>query len=152
MRTIDPQDLSITFFQSSNPVSILRKSISGRHRPVRVADGPMTARCRFTLNASWEGFFQPHLALKYIIYHQTDHSKRKGVKCTDLDRFAHQHSYYLLLHSAEINDSVSGKLIRLHEYADCIRCPQNVLHLKLIFHNITKTRLFKYTENFTIKK
>ena len=32
----------------SIPVSILRKSISGRHRPVRVADGPMTARCRFT--------------------------------------------------------------------------------------------------------
>ena len=32
----------------SHPVSILRKSISGRHRPVRVADGPMTARCRFT--------------------------------------------------------------------------------------------------------
>ena len=30
------------------PVSILRKSISGRHWPVRVADGPMTARCRFT--------------------------------------------------------------------------------------------------------
>ena len=30
------------------PVSILRKSISGCHRPVRVADGPMTARCRFT--------------------------------------------------------------------------------------------------------
>ena len=37
------------------PVSILRKSISGRHRPVRVADGPMTARCRFTQNASWVG-------------------------------------------------------------------------------------------------
>ena len=32
----------------SNPGSILRKSISGRYRPVRVADGPMTARCRFT--------------------------------------------------------------------------------------------------------
>ena len=32
----------------SNPVSILCKSIPGRHRPVRVADGPMTARCRFT--------------------------------------------------------------------------------------------------------
>ena len=30
------------------PVSILLKSISGRHRPVRVADGPMMARCRFT--------------------------------------------------------------------------------------------------------
>ena len=33
---------------SNSPVSILRKSILGRHRPVRVADGPMTARCRFT--------------------------------------------------------------------------------------------------------
>ena len=30
------------------PISILPKSISDRHRPVRVADGPMTARCRFT--------------------------------------------------------------------------------------------------------
>ena len=30
------------------PVSILRKSISDRHRPVRVADGPMTVRYRFT--------------------------------------------------------------------------------------------------------
>ena len=37
------EELNMTF-----PVSILRKSISGRHRPVRVADGPMTARCRFT--------------------------------------------------------------------------------------------------------
>ena len=33
---------------SIDPVSILRKSISDRHRPVRVADGPMMARCRFT--------------------------------------------------------------------------------------------------------
>ena len=30
-----------------NPVSILRKSISGRHRPVSYPDGPMTARYRF---------------------------------------------------------------------------------------------------------
>ena len=30
------------------PVSILRKSISGRHRPVSYPDGPMTARYRFT--------------------------------------------------------------------------------------------------------
>ena len=29
------------------PVSILHKSIAGRYRPVRVADGPITARCRF---------------------------------------------------------------------------------------------------------
>ena len=35
------------------PVSILRKSISGRHRPVRVADVTITARYRFTSDASW---------------------------------------------------------------------------------------------------
>ena len=37
-----------TWKVSTIPVSILRKFISGCHRPVRVADGPMTARCRFT--------------------------------------------------------------------------------------------------------
>ena len=35
------------------PASILYKSIAGRCRPVRVADGPITARCRFIKNASW---------------------------------------------------------------------------------------------------
>ena len=35
------------------PVSILYKSIAGRYRPVRVADGPITARNRFIKNASW---------------------------------------------------------------------------------------------------
>ena len=34
------------------PVSILYKSIAGRCRPVRVTDGPMTARFRFIKNAS----------------------------------------------------------------------------------------------------
>ena len=34
------------------PVSILYKSIAGRYRPVRVADGPITARYRFIKNAS----------------------------------------------------------------------------------------------------
>ena len=29
------------------PLSILHKSIAGRYRPVRVADGPIAARCRF---------------------------------------------------------------------------------------------------------
>ena len=29
------------------PVSILHKSIAGRYRPVRVADGPITTRYRF---------------------------------------------------------------------------------------------------------
>ena len=33
--------------------SILYKSIAGRYRPVRVADGPITARYRFVKNASW---------------------------------------------------------------------------------------------------
>ena len=38
----------------STPASILHKSIAGRYRPVRVADGPMTdgpmtARYRFTM-------------------------------------------------------------------------------------------------------
>ena len=37
-----------------NPVSILHKSIAGRYRPVRVADGPITGRYRFINNASWE--------------------------------------------------------------------------------------------------
>ena len=36
-----------------NPVSILYKSTAGRYRPVRVADGPITGRCRFIKNASW---------------------------------------------------------------------------------------------------
>ena len=38
------------------PVSILYKSIVGRYWPVRVADGPITARYRFIKNASWESF------------------------------------------------------------------------------------------------
>ena len=33
---------------ANNPASILRKSTSGRHRPVSYPDGPMTARYRFT--------------------------------------------------------------------------------------------------------
>ena len=35
------------------PVSILYKSIAGRYRLVRVADGPITARYIFIKNASW---------------------------------------------------------------------------------------------------
>ena len=38
----------------SIPVSILYKSIAGRCRPVRVADGPITARYRFVKIASWD--------------------------------------------------------------------------------------------------
>ena len=32
---------------------IVYESIAGRYRPVRVADGPITARFRFINNASW---------------------------------------------------------------------------------------------------
>ena len=48
------------------PVSILFKSIAGRYRPVRVADGPITARYRFIKNASWVYNFplKPHF---YIV-------------------------------------------------------------------------------------
>ena len=41
----------------SFPVSILYKSIAGRYRPVRVADGPITARYRFIKNAIWVAAF-----------------------------------------------------------------------------------------------
>ena len=36
------------------PASILYKSIAGRYRPVRVADGPITVRYRFIKNAYWD--------------------------------------------------------------------------------------------------
>ena len=67
------------------PVSSLHKSISGRHRPVRVADGPMTARCRFTKNASWvvpiaawSTLFAIHLA---VLHTQTANSQMGSIKC-----------------------------------------------------------------------
>ena len=37
-------------------MSNLYKSIAGRYRPVRVADGPIKARFRFIKNASWCGW------------------------------------------------------------------------------------------------
>ena len=39
---------------ANNPVSILCKSIAGRDRPVRVADGPIMAHYIFIKNVSWE--------------------------------------------------------------------------------------------------
>ena len=38
----------------------LHKSIAGRYQPVREADGPITARCRFIKNASWEHLLDSH--------------------------------------------------------------------------------------------
>ena len=45
------QNLEIFCFKNYNPASILYKSTAGRYRPVRVADGPIAARCRFIKNA-----------------------------------------------------------------------------------------------------
>ena len=50
------------------PVSILHKFIAGRYRPVRVADGPITARCRFIKYAGWVG------NVKYlVVFHDNKH-------------------------------------------------------------------------------
>ena len=38
--------------RGNTQVSILYKSVAGRYRPFRVADGPITARYIFTKNAS----------------------------------------------------------------------------------------------------
>ena len=53
------------------PESILYKSIAGRYRPVRVADGPITARCRFIKNASWVGTIElsSHSETMYSFYY-----------------------------------------------------------------------------------
>ena len=51
-RSLDFEE-QLIYNYSNIPVSILHKSIVGRYRPVRVADGPITARCRFIKNASW---------------------------------------------------------------------------------------------------
>ena len=45
--------IKTVLFTLNFPVSILYKSIAGRYRPVRVADGPTAARYRFIKNASW---------------------------------------------------------------------------------------------------
>ena len=48
------KDVKEDMSKELSPVSILYKSIAGRYWPVRVADGPITARYRFIKNASWE--------------------------------------------------------------------------------------------------
>ena len=55
------------------PVSILYKSIAGRYRPVRVADGPRTARCRFIKNASWVAFISLYKVRCFILKYKTLH-------------------------------------------------------------------------------
>ena len=43
-----PKLYQFAFCPGVIPASILRKSTSGRHRPVSYPDGPMTVRYRFT--------------------------------------------------------------------------------------------------------
>ena len=50
---LSEQLTQFTYASENFPVSILYKSIAGRYRPVRVADGPITACYRFIKNASW---------------------------------------------------------------------------------------------------
>ena len=54
--SVDSRRAVVSFWRKDvhkYPVSILYKSIAGRYRPVRVADGPITVRYRFIKNASW---------------------------------------------------------------------------------------------------
>ena len=53
-------------FKVVYPVGILYDSIAGRYRPVRVADGPITARYRFIKNASWAVVKLLHLLLETV--------------------------------------------------------------------------------------
>ena len=47
IRIIGKDGYDIIADRTGNPVSILYKALAGRYRPVRVADGPITARYRF---------------------------------------------------------------------------------------------------------
>ena len=53
---VSGQFIKIVIRYKKVPASILYKSIAGRYRPVRVADGPITARYRFIKNASRVGY------------------------------------------------------------------------------------------------
>ena len=50
------------------PVSILYKSIAGRYWPFWVADGPITTRCIFIKNASWD------IYIYTLLWYLTDHN------------------------------------------------------------------------------
>ena len=65
--------LDIDYWTSTHPVSILYKSITGRYRPGRVADGPIMARYRFVKNASWERY--TYYFTLNTSFHISDHCK-----------------------------------------------------------------------------
>ena len=47
-KLLPASQIALNKSKSGIPASILRKSTSGRHRPVSYPDGPMAARYRFT--------------------------------------------------------------------------------------------------------
>ena len=60
------------------PASILYKSIAGRYRPVRVADGPITVCYRFIKNAYWDERKQNHCSVIYFVLHVNYNQKING--------------------------------------------------------------------------
>ena len=78
------------------PVSTLHKSIAGRYRPVRVADGPRTASCRFIKNASWVQMIVIYL-----------HSNVKTFPVNMLNQLKHRNIYQAkIIHFLENKSSV----------------------------------------------
>ena len=77
-RDAAPNNTIQTDRKTDSPVSILYKSIVGRYRPVRVADGPITARYRFIKNASWEWGRQPLKKMTTTLASQHENSKQTG--------------------------------------------------------------------------
>ena len=71
--------------------SILYKSTAGRYRPVRVADRPITAHCRFIKNAYWDSFrqfkytFCWFTSTFYILHQFFNHM----IQCINLCFFCH---------------------------------------------------------------
>ena len=69
--------------EEKKTVSILYISIAGHNQPVRVADGPITARCRFIKNASWE--LSPNCfasVLKRLLCFKETISSRRELFCS----------------------------------------------------------------------
>ena len=106
---------SLTYF----PVSILYKSIAGRYRPVRVADGPITARFRFIKNASWvQALFLPFI-LAFCL-HRTFNLLTFHLYCFELS--LHWHPVWAhrtpALNPREGSDAVSVIDVRPSDYRE----------------------------------
>ena len=80
------------------PASILYKSIAGRYRPVRVADGPITARYRFIKNAYW--------VVRYLLsYHHSKEDDSYVVKVTHNSLITQTLRYYPIKRQANLQQT-----------------------------------------------